>query len=201
MGPLKNNRRERFCLALAEGVSQAAAYQKAGYKQTASCAANAARLIAIDSVKARVAELKAEAAANNQVTVQSLLQELELARSKADSLDQLSAAVKATSEKAKISGLMTQRIEVTHIDKVFADTDTVEQIAERYAWYYEDRHIELTESQRVEFGRLMSDAIDGFENFLASCTAKPMQISAPAKPLSDYDRRRSMGLLPRSNGR
>src|SRR5262249_22036423 len=132
MGPLKNVRRERFCLALAEGLSQAAAYQRAGYKQTASCAANAARLIAIDSVKVRLAELKAEAAASSQITVQSLLAELEHARKRADSLDQLAASVKAIQVKAQIAGISEQRIKVTHSYE-FEQADGYEDVADAIA--------------------------------------------------------------------
>ena len=40
------------------------------------------------------------------------LDELEYARSRADNLDQLGAAVKAISEKGKISGLLVQGVEV-----------------------------------------------------------------------------------------
>ena len=99
--PLKNVRQERFCLALAEGMSATSAYLQAGYKQSASATANAARLITSDNVKARLAHLQAMAAKASEVTVESLLGELEHARQRADGLDQLSAAVKAISEKAR----------------------------------------------------------------------------------------------------
>ena len=72
----------------------------------------------------RHAELQAAGAAFAQVTIESLLAELEAARAKATiseleearakatDLNQLSAAVRATAEKAKISGLLTQKFEV-----------------------------------------------------------------------------------------
>jgi hypothetical protein len=83
-------------------MSATAVYQKAGYKQNASCTANAARLITNDNVVARLAYLQATAAKKAEVTIESLLSELEHARQRADSLDQLSAVVKSTSEKARI---------------------------------------------------------------------------------------------------
>jgi hypothetical protein len=65
-----------------------------------------------DDIKQRLAELQDQAAKKSEVTVASLLDELEHARSRAVSLDQLSAAVKAIEAKAKISGLLTQKIEI-----------------------------------------------------------------------------------------
>ncbi|MGE5367637.1 MAG: hypothetical protein ACM3PO_10290, partial [Betaproteobacteria bacterium] len=47
---------------------------------------------------------------------ESLMAELEDARSKAASLNQLSAAVRATGEKIKLSGLSVQKIEVSRPD-------------------------------------------------------------------------------------
>jgi hypothetical protein len=47
-----------------------------------------------------------------KVTVETLLAELEAARAKATDLNQLSAAVRATDVKAKISGLLIERVEV-----------------------------------------------------------------------------------------
>ena len=64
-------------------------------------------------MQARLSELQAEAAKSAEVTVASLLGELEDARVRATSLNQLGAVVKSISEKAKISGLLTTKIEIT----------------------------------------------------------------------------------------
>jgi phage terminase small subunit len=109
MAPLKNPRHERFCQALLEGLSATDAHERAGYERDDG---NAARLRANPKVVERLAELQAEVAKDTKVTVESLLSELEEARAKAVSLDQMSAAVKSISEKARISGLMVQKIEV-----------------------------------------------------------------------------------------
>ena len=58
------------------------------------------------------------------VSIGSLLVELEDARQKASNLDQLSAAVRAIEAKAKISGLLTRRIEVTEGNE-FAGCETM----------------------------------------------------------------------------
>ena len=109
MPRLDNQRHERFAQALFEGETADAAYVKAGFKANRG---NASRLKANENILARLSELQAAAAKASECTVASLLSELEDARSKAYSLDQLSAAVKATAEKAKISGLLTQKIEI-----------------------------------------------------------------------------------------
>jgi hypothetical protein len=111
MGILTNPRHELFAQELAKGKSATEAYAGAGYKP---CRQNAARLTTNDDIRARLAEIQAQAAKKSEVTVQSLLDELEHARARADSLDQLGEAVKAISEKAKISGLLTTKIEITN---------------------------------------------------------------------------------------
>jgi phage terminase small subunit len=110
MGPLANPRHERFCQALFEGKPASTAYAEAGYSPHDG---NCIRLRGNERVKARLAELQEAVARKSEVTVESLLDELEHARQRADSLDQLGAAVKAISEKAKISGLLTTKIEIT----------------------------------------------------------------------------------------
>jgi len=197
MGPLKNVRRERFCLALAEGMSQAAAYRRAGYKESASSNANAARLIAIDSVAARAGELKAEAATRNQITVESLARELEHARQRADSLDQIAASVAAIKIKAQIAGISEQRIRVSYVDESFNDCDSLESVVARFADLYESQGIELDEKQRMEFGRIVRDAIASVDNFLAPFKAKAVaSVPQIRAPMHEIERKR-LGL--RSN--
>jgi hypothetical protein len=63
MPSLRNHRREMFAQLVALGtMSQSEAYRKAGYNPDGANA-NAARLIAIDSVQARIAELHAQESA------------------------------------------------------------------------------------------------------------------------------------------
>jgi hypothetical protein len=83
-----------------------------------------------DDIRARLAEIQAAAAKKSEVTVQSLLDELEYARSRADSLNQLGAAVKAISEKAKISGLLVQSVEVGGVGD-FDDCESTADTADR----------------------------------------------------------------------
>ena len=95
-------------------------------------------------VQQRLAELQAEAAKNSEITVESLMRELEDARLKATSLNQLAAAVRATGEKIKLSGLITQKIEVkqNNNDPFTDDMSSAEILAivarekgEKAAWH------------------------------------------------------------------
>jgi hypothetical protein len=113
---LRNARHEKFAQELAaNGVSAYQAYINAGFRPSRQ---NAARLRAKEDIAARVLEIQAAGAKSAEISVASLLAELEEARSKATSLNQLSAAVRATAEKAKISGLLVekQQIEVVNTE-------------------------------------------------------------------------------------
>jgi hypothetical protein len=127
MAPLHNPRWERFAQALFEGKSADEAYETAGYSANRG---NASRLKANENISTRLTELQLEAQKKSEVSVASLLEELEHARQRADNLNQLSASVKAISEKAKISGLLVQKIEVTERED-FSDCGNVPAILER----------------------------------------------------------------------
>ena len=60
-----------------------------------------------------------------------MLNELEHARQRADSLNQLSASVKAISEKAKVSGLLVQKVEINANVTGFEDCRSWEDVIER----------------------------------------------------------------------
>ena len=88
---LKNPRHEAFAQALARGMSAAAAYGEVGFKPHRH---NAATLARMKHISARVAELQeqqlaihqqstAAAVANAQVTLESLIADVEAARAKA----------------------------------------------------------------------------------------------------------------------
>ncbi|HET8705535.1 MAG TPA: hypothetical protein VFM46_04450 [Pseudomonadales bacterium] len=139
MGPLKNTRHERFALGLAEGLCACESYEAAGYKANRG---NACRLKANESIQSRVLELQQAAAKDTKVTVESLIAELELARTKATDLNQFSAAVRATGEKIKLSGLATTKLEISE-PSPFTDDMSIPEILRtvaeergaRAAWY------------------------------------------------------------------
>src|SRR5215813_3308688 len=91
MATLTNPRHEAVAQALARGMSASAAYVEGGYKANRH---NAAALAREEHIRTRVTELQEEqlaihqqataaAAANKQVTIESLIAEAEAARAKA----------------------------------------------------------------------------------------------------------------------
>ncbi|MGL4975996.1 MAG: terminase small subunit [Bosea sp. (in: a-proteobacteria)] len=110
MPVLKNTRHERFAQELAAGKSQEAAYVAAGYAP-AGANPNAARLIANDSVRARVAELQGRAARHVEWGIVEAFAELDEARryAKLGVKPQAAAMVAATMGKAKLCGLIVDK--------------------------------------------------------------------------------------------
>ncbi len=150
---LENEPHELFAQRLAEGKTATEAYQLAGFRPSRK---NASRLRAKEDIAARVFEIQGAGAKSAEISVASLLAELEDARAKATTLGQLSAAVRATSEKAKISGLLVERqqVEITHTDPY----DEAETTTEVIAKMLEDFGYEPTKAIVEAFGlQVMED--------------------------------------------
>jgi hypothetical protein len=117
---LPNPKHEAFAQGLAKGSSAAAAYVEAGYKENRH---NAATLARKQHILTRVGELQeeqlaihqqatAQAAANSQVTIESLIAEAEAARAKAmEEKGGSAAAVSALIAKAKLAGMWREKID------------------------------------------------------------------------------------------
>ncbi|MGB6767602.1 MAG: terminase small subunit, partial [Methyloceanibacter sp.] len=170
MGILANPRHERFVQALFEGETADAAYAKAGYKPNDG---NCIRLKGNERVKARLAELQAQAAKKSEVTVQSLLDELEAARARADSLDQLSSVVKAISEKAKISGLLVRRVEVGNPGD-FSDCESFADIADQMIADLIEKFRPVDERDRQGLIELIERQAQETREYLDAISARPI---------------------------
>jgi hypothetical protein len=118
MPALANPRHEAFAQELfrgiAEGRSQGECFSRAGYTKNPNAAkADASRLLkASKHIIARVQELQRETARRKKVTVESIVDELDDARSIAERNEQAGATVQATSVKAKVCGLFVEKTEV-----------------------------------------------------------------------------------------
>ena len=110
MPALTNPRHERFAQELAKGKTADAAYVGAGYKANRH---NAAALARQEHISTRVAEITERGAVRAEITVASILEELEQARVAALGAEtpQSSAAVSASMSKAKLLGLVVDRSE------------------------------------------------------------------------------------------
>jgi hypothetical protein len=107
--PLTNPRHEKFCQKYASGKSATEAYSLAGYK---SDRRNADRLTTYDAIKTRVAELQTRNAASTEITVRSLVEELNGAIQQAEMLGQPTVRVSAAALKARLAGLDVKRMEI-----------------------------------------------------------------------------------------
>ena len=199
MPPLENPRWERFARALFEGGTADEAYVKAGYSENRG---NASRLKANENILARLAELQAAAAKASEVTVESLLAELEDARARANSLDQLSSVVKAISEKAKISGLLVQRVEVGGAGD-FDACDLTAAVVDEMLSYHVKPFRPLSEADRQGLIDLMDRHGDEVGEYLAAINARPVVglpvVDNPAQRKWDEIKAKRL-TAPRTNG-
>ena len=128
MSQLRNSRHECFCVHLAQGLSIADSYAAAGYSKNTG---NASRLNANESIQARVRELQAETAANAKITIESICRELAEATEVAKSKGQAQAMVSASALRAKLAGLMVEKVEVGKPGE-FDNCDSVAEVADRF---------------------------------------------------------------------
>jgi hypothetical protein len=115
MPALDNAKHERFAQRVAEGKTADAAYVLAGFARNDS---NAARLNGNERVKARVAEILEEAAAQVGVTVASITKRLLAIAVKAESKDDapmLSVARATLMDVAKLNGIAPDKLQLTGV--------------------------------------------------------------------------------------
>lgn len=108
MPTLTNPKHERFAQELAKGRTADESYVAAGYVENHG---NAGRLKANEVITARVAELLARAAAKVEVTAETIAMQLDEDRALARQLKQMGAAVAASMGKAKLFGLITDKVQ------------------------------------------------------------------------------------------
>ena len=134
MPVLTNRKYEAFARALFEGipkgVTQGQAYFTAGYKATGGVAeAAACRLLKnVPAIANRVAELQGALAKRKEITVASLVDELYEAVEVAKANGQAGAMVAASTLKARMAGLLRDRIEVTNVNQ-FKGCESIDDVA------------------------------------------------------------------------
>lgn len=126
-------KQEAFCQAYIETGNASEAYRTAyaaDKMKPESVNRKAKELLDNGKIAARVAELQGEIKQRHNVTVDSLLAELEEARQKALSAEtpQSSAAVAATMGKAKLVGLDKQIVDHTSSDGTMITKPTIIQL-------------------------------------------------------------------------
>lgn len=127
-GPLSNPKHEHFAQLIAEEkLCDLDAYAEAGFKRHKG---SASRLRNSAHICERIGELQERAAKRHDVTVESIITELEEARAVAKEEKQSSAMVSASKAKAQIAGVWTERMEIDANVKVAASDMTDEQLDE-----------------------------------------------------------------------
>ncbi len=128
MPVLRNARHEKFCQELAQGKSAAEAYVSAGFRPSRQ---NAGRLRTRDDINERTLELQCNAARSCEVSIQSILNELNEAIAVARERGQAQAMVSASSMKAKLTGLMIDKQELRVSEGEFDESMSVEEILQK----------------------------------------------------------------------
>lgn len=108
-------KQEAFCLAYIETGNASEAYRQAYDAEKAKAETihrSAKELLDNPKITARVAELKAVGAERAIVSVLSITQELEQARALAIAINTPAAAVSASMGKAKLHGLLTEKVDI-----------------------------------------------------------------------------------------
>lgn len=103
-------RKVAFATALAAGASQADAARSAGYSGK-NARGQGYKLMSDPRVKALVEQLQAELRARTQYTAEKAMDEAEEALNKARTTDNATAMVSAVQLRAKISGLLVDRVD------------------------------------------------------------------------------------------
>jgi len=153
----------------------------------------AARLASDESILKRLAELQSIAAKDSEVVV-SLLAELEDARKRADSLEQLSAATTAIMGKAKLAGLLRDKVEIGAAGD-FDSCDSVEAVADKLLQEPQVRFRPVNEEDRQGLVDLLQRHGEEVQEYLAAIFARPVTVTTVVQ---SPEARRRLGFI---NGR
>ncbi len=188
MPPLQNPRHEAFAQQLVHGQkhgwTRGAAYSRAGYRAEGQAAeANASRLLknAENGIAARVAEIVGKGAKRAEVTVESLLGELDHVLAGAVDDRQFGAARAAIDSKARLKGLFIDKLEVG-VPGSFAGCEDTEAVIRQLM-------AEMTPQHALALIDEMRGAIEKY----ASDHAEVIEL----EPATDMVDRRALSLLIR----
>ena len=167
---LKNQRHELFAQKLAAGESASSAYVLAGFKESRK---NASRLKAKDDIAARVQELQAVAARSTTITIESICRELDEANAVARERGQAAAMVSASALRAKLAGLMVEKVEVGDAGS-FDDVECTADIADRVLAELVLRFRPIDEKDRQGLIELFERQFTETHEFLNAIRGRPI---------------------------
>jgi hypothetical protein len=171
--PLRNPRHEKFVQGLLEGKPANRAYADAGY---APHDGNCIRLRGNERIKARLAELQTEAAANAKITIESICAELAEATAVARSKGQAQAMVSASALRAKLAGLMIDKVEVGNVGDFDGCTSTA-SIVDRMLSTMIEKFRPVDERDRQHLIDLMDRHFQEAQEYFDAIEARPIVAS------------------------
>jgi hypothetical protein len=135
LGPLRNTRHEAFAKALFErpktSMTLAQCYESAGYKTKGHASETmASRLSFAEHIQARVSELQGAVARKAVISIETICAELDEANAVAKAHGQAGAMVSASTLRAKLAGLLKDKVEVSRPEP-FSQCDTMTELADR----------------------------------------------------------------------
>jgi hypothetical protein len=189
---LRNARHESFAQQLVHGQkygwTRGSCYSRAGYKAEGEGAeVNASRLLrnAKNGIAARVAEIVGNGAKRAEVSVQSLLNELDHVLAGAVDDKQFGAARAAIDSKARLKGLFIDRLEVGGAGSFAACEDTEAVIRQLMVEMTPEAALALTDQMRQAIERYASDHADIVDAPLvpqaSNEAAKALELFRPAR--------------------
>jgi hypothetical protein len=194
---LENPRHELFAQELATGKSASEAYALAGFKPSRK---NASRLRAKEDVGRRVQELQAVAARSTAITIESICAELDQANQVAMERGQAAAMVSASTLRAKLGGLMVEKVEIGPAG-AFSEAETWEDLADKMLGELEARFHPVNEEDREGLTALLERHGAELGEYLAAIKARPINGYAedPHDVIArEAQRQRQLRLSPRA---
>ena len=198
MRPLKNPRHEAFAQALFKqpqtGMSQGECYSASGYKARGHSAEElGSRLSKVEEIRNRVADLQTAVAKKSEITVESICAELDEANAIAKERGQAGAMVSASTLRAKLAGLLQEKVEIT-APKPFSQCQSFAEMAEELL---RDRYGIVPTQEQIKQGEALMRAQmaqwDAEWDALAKGRA-PIIIDAAAEPIGSHPNPRSRQL-------
>ena len=190
LGPLRNTRHEAFAKALFErpktSMTLAQCYESAGYKTKGHASETmASRLSFAEHIQARVSESQGAVARKAVISIESICTELDEANAVAKAHGQAGAMVSASTLRAKLAGLLTDKVEISAPSPFSQCKSTTELLQAMLR----DLGVLHPRPEQVEQARTIMDLYNADLEALAK-GRPPITIDAVALPSSRPLRRR-----------
>jgi hypothetical protein len=160
-------------------MTLAQCYESAGYRTTGHASETmASRLSFAEHIQARVRELQGAVAQRAVITIESVCAELDEANAVAKAHGQAGAMVSASTLRAKLAGLLREKVEISGLDPL-SQCKTMTELA---AAILRDHGVECPTSTQIEQALALIESQGAEWDALAAGRA-PITINAVAQPV------------------